>query len=81
MAIENNNIFLGSGASLTLIPEVDFWFQPATTSTTVIQFLQSTLAQFQLVNDMYVGCTIDFYDNTLYVSPTPSSNYTLESNK
>ena len=75
MAIENNNIFLGSGASLTLIPEVDFWFQPATTSTTEIQFLQSTLAQFQLVNDMYVGCTIDFYDNTLYVSShTVTSN-------
>ena len=64
----DNSIFLGSGASMTLVPEVDFYFQPATTSTTAIQFLQSTLAQFQLVPDMYVGCSLDWYDNGVYTS-------------
>ena len=64
----DNSIFLGSGASMTLVPEVDFYFQPATTSTTAIQFLQSTLAQFQLVPDIYVGCSLDWYDNGVYTS-------------
>ena len=68
MVVENSNIFLGSGASLTLVPENDFYFQPATTSTTNIQLLQSTLAQFQLVNNLYVGCTIDWYDNGAFTS-------------
>jgi len=68
MAVENSSIFLGSGASMTLIPEVDFPFKPATTSTTLIQFLQADLAQFQLVADMYVGCTLDWYDNGVFAS-------------
>ena len=68
MVKENSDIFLGSGASLTFVPEVDFYFQPATVSTTEIQLLQSTLAQFQLVTDMYVGCILDFYNNTLLES-------------
>jgi len=68
MVAENSEVFLGSGASLTFVPEVDFYFQPATTSQTAIQMLQSTLAQFQLVTDMYVGCVLDFYNNTLYES-------------
>ena len=75
MVQENSNIFLGSGASLTLVPELDFYFTPATVSTTAIQLLQSTLAQFQLVTDMYVGCTLDFYNNTLY-----ESSHTITSN-
>ena len=68
MVAENSEVFLGSVASLTFVPEVDFYFQPATTSQTAIQMLQSTLAQFQLVTDMYVGCVLDFYNNTLYES-------------
>ena len=75
MVKENSDIFLGSGASLTFVPEVDFYFQPATTSSTEIQLLQSTLAQFQLVTDMYVGCTLDWYNNTLY-----ESSHTITSN-
>ncbi len=68
MAVENSSIFLGSGASMTLVPELDFPFKPATVSTTQIQFLQADLAQFQLVPDMYVGCTLDWYDNGVYTS-------------
>ena len=64
----DSSIFLGSGASMTLVPEVDFPFKPATTSATLIQFLQADLAQFQLVADMYVGCTLDWYDNGVFTS-------------
>ncbi len=71
----DSGIFLGSGASMTFVPEVDFYFQPATTSTTQIQFLQSALAQFQLVDDMYVGCAIDWYNAGVY-----TSSHTVTSN-
>tara|TARA_R100000664_G_C2753878_1_gene141352 strand:+ start:423 stop:1994 length:1572 start_codon:yes stop_codon:yes gene_type:complete len=75
MAIENSDIFLGSGASLTLVPEVDFYFKPATTSTTLIQMETTNAVQFQLVTDMYVGCTLDWYDNGVY-----TSSHTITSN-
>tara|TARA_Y100000356_G_scaffold114440_1_gene102993 strand:+ start:193 stop:1773 length:1581 start_codon:yes stop_codon:yes gene_type:complete len=68
MAVENSEIFLGSGASLTFVPEVDFYFQPATTSQTSIQLHQTYAIQFQLVTNMYVGCTLDWYDNGVYTS-------------
>ena len=68
MAVENSDVFLGSGASLTLVPEVDFFFKAETTSTTLIQMDTTHLVQFQLVADMYVGCTIDWYDNGVYAS-------------
>jgi hypothetical protein len=75
MVAENSEIFLGSGASLTFVPEVDFYFKPATTSTTLIQMEQTHALQFQLVADMYVGCKLDFYNNTLY-----ESTHTVTSN-
>ena len=60
MAVENSNIFLGSGASMTLVPEVDFFFKAQTTSTTQIQIETTNAVQFQLVPDMYFGCTLDW---------------------
>ena len=75
MAVENSEIFLGSGASLTFVPEVDFYFKPATTSTTEIQMDTTHLVQFQLVTDMYVGCVLYWYDNTIY-----NSSHTITSN-
>ena len=68
MAVENSEIFLGSGASLTFVPEVDFFFKAQGTSDTNIQMHTTHLAQFQLVADMYVGCTIDWYDAGVYTS-------------
>tara|TARA_B100000214_G_C23972114_1_gene630725 strand:- start:179 stop:1774 length:1596 start_codon:yes stop_codon:yes gene_type:complete len=68
MAVENSEIFLGSGASLTFVPEVDFFFKAQTVSTTAIQMDTTNLVQFQLVDNMYVGCTIDWYDAGVYTS-------------
>ena len=70
MAVENSNIFLGSGASMTLVPELDFYFKAEGTSTTQIQIETTNAVQFQLVPDMYVGCTLDFYNDS------DSGNYT-----
>ena len=75
MAVENSNIFLGSGASMTLVPEVDFFFKAQGTSTTQIQIETTNAVQFQLVPDMYVGCTLDWYDAGVY-----TSSHTITSN-
>jgi hypothetical protein len=68
MAVENTDVFLGSGASLTVIPELDFYFKPQTTSTTQIQIETVNAVQFQLVDNMYVGCILDWYDAGVYTS-------------
>ena len=65
---KNNEIFLGSGANLTLVPEVDFYFKPQGTSQSAIQIETTNLGHLDLVNDMYVGCTLDWYDNGTYAS-------------
>ena len=62
MAVENSSIFLGSGASMTLVPELDFYFKATGTTTATIQIEATNAVQFQLVPDMYIGCTIDWYD-------------------
>ena len=68
MAVENSSIFLGSGATMTLVPELDFFFKAETTSTTQIQIETTNAVQFQLVPNLYVGCTLDWYDNGVYTS-------------
>jgi len=68
MAVENTDIFLGSGASLTVVPELDFYFKPQTVSTTSIQIETANAVPFQLVDNMYVGCLLDWYDNGIYTS-------------
>ena len=70
MAVENSSIFLGSGATMTLVPELDFYFKAEGASTTQIQLVQADLAHFQLVPDLYIGCRIDFYN------ASDSGNYT-----
>tara|TARA_R110000824_G_C15179978_1_gene673668 strand:- start:164 stop:1759 length:1596 start_codon:yes stop_codon:yes gene_type:complete len=69
MAVENSSIFLGSGASMTLVPEVDFYFRLVAGTTDTVQIEATNAVQFQLVKDMYVGCTLDWYDGgTVYTS-------------
>ena len=70
MVVENSSIFLGSGATMTLVPELDFYFKAEGSSTTQIQLVQADLAHFQLVPNLYVGCRIDFYN------ASDSGNYT-----
>ena len=38
MGVSNSEIFLGSGAHLAFVPEVDFFFRAQGTSTTAIQY-------------------------------------------
>ena len=47
MGVANSDIFLGSGAHLAFVPEVDFYFKPATTSTSQIQIETTNGVQFQ----------------------------------
>jgi len=68
MAIENSSIFLGSGASMTLVPELDFYFKAQGTTVGSIQIETTNAVPFQLVPNMYVGCELDFYDDGVFTS-------------
>ena len=62
----NNNIFLGSGASVTFVPEVDFTFKgTAGTGNTIVTMdsAYSANGKFLLVNNLYQGCILEYYDN------------------
>ena len=66
----NEDIFLGSGASLTFVPEQDIYVKPASvdaTKTTLTPHSDFT-GKYKLVPNLYVGCKIDYYDNTTYES-------------
>jgi len=59
----NNNIFLGSGTSVTLVPEVDFTFKGTPDSTrTVMTFTADYSNNFSLVNNLYEGCILEYYN-------------------
>ena len=60
----NTDIFLGSGASLTLIPELDFYIEPDSAPTdgdTTVTLDSSNQSEMRLVTNLYIGCTLDFY--------------------
>lgn len=74
----NTNIFLGSGASVTFVPEVDIYLKPHQTAATALTDTNGVLiagqgnkltlhgdftGNFDLVNNLYVGCVLEFYDN------------------
>jgi len=60
----NNNIFLGSGASTTLIPEQDIYLPCTGSGTTVTLTPEAAFTNiYKLVPDIYVGCTIDIYND------------------
>jgi hypothetical protein len=61
----NNNIFLGSGASVTFVPEVDFTFKgTAGTGNTIVTMdsAYSANGKFLLVNNLYQGCILEYYE-------------------
>lgn len=59
----NNDIFLGSGASLTMIPELDLKIILDSSSTTT-QLVADALwsDNVRMVENLYVGCVIELYD-------------------
>tara|TARA_R110002167_G_scaffold65864_10_gene186415 strand:- start:20213 stop:21808 length:1596 start_codon:yes stop_codon:yes gene_type:complete len=77
----NEEIFLGSGASLTLVPEVDLYIKKTTATGIVSAITLHTdmSGTVLLVPNIYVGCTIDRYvlsGNVLTSSHTITSNTT-----
>ena len=77
--VTNNEIFLGSGASLTLVPEVDLCLTLDTTSTSTVLTVDALVSTYMLlVPDLYVGCTLDLYDAG--DTTTPVSTHTITTN-
>ena len=58
------DIFLGSQASLTLIPEVDLYIplDNGNSTATVLRAHDDWEAHFLMVDNLYVGCTVELYD-------------------
>ncbi len=74
------DIFLGSQASLTMIPEVDLYIplDHSNSTTTTLRAHDDWEAHFLMVNDLYVGCIIELYDSA---SPTTViSTHTITAN-
>ena len=60
-----NEIFLGSGASITKVPELDILIKTATTGTVDTITIHSDFTNnFSLVNNLYVGCTLKKYNTS-----------------
>ena len=59
----NNDIFLGSGASLTMVPELDLKIILDSTSTAT-QLVADALwtDNVRMVENLYVGCVVELYD-------------------
>ena len=57
------DIFLGSQASLTMIPEVDLYIplDHSNSSGSVVRAHDDWEAHFLMVNDLYVGCIVELY--------------------
>jgi hypothetical protein len=78
----NNDIFVGSGTSLTFIPEVDFYIEPSATivaaDTTVT--LHSNMTHFRLVANMYVGSILEHWgaSGTTYSNETTTFTFNTD---
>ena len=60
----NTEIFLGSGASLTFVPEVDLQIVLDSSSTTTQLVVDATWSDnVRMVENLYVGCILDLYDH------------------
>ena len=58
----NENIFLGSGASITFIPETDIYFPIQETGSITTATAHTDFSNlFSLVNNLYVGCLVEAY--------------------
>lgn len=65
----NTDIFLGSGASLTFVPETDIYVPiSAISGQNEITVATDFSDDYRLVNDLYVGCVIEYYDNGTFES-------------
>jgi hypothetical protein len=60
----NNEIYLGSGASVTLVPEIDIYLKTASVNVAknILTIDSAITTDVSLVNDLYVGCVLEFID-------------------
>ena len=74
------DIFLGSQASLTLVPEVDLYIplDHSNSTTTTLRAHDDWEAHFLMVTNLYTGCTIELYDAG--APTTVVSTHTVTSN-
>ena len=63
MAEENREIFVGSGASLTFVPETRLYVPLASSSSGVLS-VHSDYDGLRLVDKMYIGCSGEYYDSS-----------------
>ena len=77
----NTDIFLGSGASLTFVPEIDQCLTLLTsgTTTTLLKLGTSVTNEILLVPNLYVGCILDLYDADVS-NTVPKSTHTITAN-
>ena len=76
------DIFLGSQASLTLVPEVDLYINidhDDGSNSTTLRTHPDFEGKYLLVNDLYVGCTLELYDNDVSTT-VPASIHTITAN-
>ena len=74
------DIFLGSQASLTMVPEVDLYIplDHVNSTTTNLQAHDDWDAHFLMVNNLYVGCIVELYATG--AATTVVSTHTITSN-
>ena len=74
------DIFLGSQASLTLVPEVDLYIplDHSNSTTTTLRAHNDWEAHFLMVNNLYTGCIIELYATG--APTTVVSTHTITSN-
>ena len=72
----NTDIFLGSGASLTLVPEVDLSvLLDISSDSTTLETDALFNSNFALVPDLYIGSTLDLYESPS--ATVPDSTHTI----
>tara|TARA_R100000697_G_scaffold52126_1_gene65341 strand:- start:91 stop:1710 length:1620 start_codon:yes stop_codon:yes gene_type:complete len=79
----NTDIFLGSGASLTFVPETDLYIEinHSSSSATKLNLIAAFIDNYRLLTDLYVGCIVDLYDaNGTGAGTTPASTHIITSN-
>ena len=74
------DIFLGSQASLTMVPEVDLYIplDHSNSTTTTLRAHDDWEAHFLMVTNLYTGCTVELYDAG--ATTTVISTHTISSN-
>lgn len=63
--VKDSNIFLGSGTSITKVPELDIYIPITETSGTLstVTATPTFVSKFSFVKDLYIGCVLRIYSS------------------